>query len=183
MEHIRPPVASTACGPWNTLGPFWPNSNEAKRGQGGRPTAPNSRWASLSLFWSYIQEVPKWPKDLTNPDLAQGPKTPRMAISLKTQTMASGNHQRQPGTFNKRFPLKIRETSGPTQWTQVCRNQEWCMYGIIYHYAPFFLSNSVVTFSGLHYAISNQFPRQITHFKGRLQTLSLTIHGSYQKTI
>ncbi|MBW0502446.1 hypothetical protein O181_042161 [Austropuccinia psidii MF-1] len=110
--------------------------------------------------------------------LAQGPKAPGLAISLKTQAMASGNHQRTPATLNKEFSIKIKETSG-----QVCGNQEWCIYGIIYHYAPFFLGNSIVKFSGLHYAISNKVPRPITHFKRRLQPLGLTIHGSYQKTI
>ncbi|MBW0461906.1 hypothetical protein O181_001621 [Austropuccinia psidii MF-1] len=124
----------------DTLGPLWPNSNEAKRGQGNSPEAPNFRsvpnhkWAHLSLFW------PKIPK------LAQGPKASRMAISLKTQAMASGNHKRPPSTFNKGLPLKIRETSDSNKWTQVCGNQEWCIYGIIYHYAPFFLSNSMVKF-------------------------------------
>ncbi|MBW0527269.1 hypothetical protein O181_066984 [Austropuccinia psidii MF-1] len=82
-----------------------------------------------------------------------------MAISLKTQAMASGNHQRLPANFNERIILKIRETSGPTQWTQVCGNQEWCIYGIIYHYAPFSLSNSMVMFSRLHYTISNKVPK------------------------
>ncbi|MBW0528051.1 hypothetical protein O181_067766 [Austropuccinia psidii MF-1] len=92
--------------------------------------------------------------------------------------IAPGNHQRLPATFHKGFPLKIRETLVLAQW-----NQEWCIYGIIYHYAPSFLSNSMVTVSGLHYSISDQVPKPITHFEERLQPLSLTIHGSYQKTI
>ncbi|MBW0471743.1 hypothetical protein O181_011458 [Austropuccinia psidii MF-1] len=40
----------------------------------------------------------------------------------------------------------------------------------------------MLMFSGLHYAISNKVPKPITHFKGRPQPLSLTIHGGYQKT-
>ncbi|MBW0467780.1 hypothetical protein O181_007495 [Austropuccinia psidii MF-1] len=84
---------------WNTLGPFWPNYKEAKEGS---PEASNAKWAHLSLFWPNITEDPKKPK------LAQGPKEPRM-------DMASGNHQGPPDTFNMGFPLKIRETSGPTQ--------------------------------------------------------------------
>ncbi|MBW0559416.1 hypothetical protein O181_099131 [Austropuccinia psidii MF-1] len=33
-------MPSTAHIPWETLGPFWPSSNEAKRKQGGIPAAP-----------------------------------------------------------------------------------------------------------------------------------------------
>ncbi|MBW0469280.1 hypothetical protein O181_008995 [Austropuccinia psidii MF-1] len=106
-----------------------------------------------------------------------------MAISLKTQAMAHGNLQRPPATFNQRFPLKIRDTSGPTQWAQVCRNQEWCIYGIIYHYAPFFLRNPMVMFSGHNYSIPNQVKKSITHLKDRIQPLSLTIYGGDQKVI
>ncbi|MBW0477950.1 hypothetical protein O181_017665 [Austropuccinia psidii MF-1] len=163
-------MASTACGPWDSIGPFWPNSNEAKRAKGGILEAPNAKWAHLSLFWPYIPEDPK------NPTLAQRPKPPKMA-------MASGNHQRPPAFFKKGFPLKIREIIGPAQWTQVCGNQQWCIYGIIYHYAPFFLGDSMEMLLRLHYEILNQVPKQITHFEGRLYPLSLTIHGSSQKTI
>ncbi|MBW0482141.1 hypothetical protein O181_021856 [Austropuccinia psidii MF-1] len=113
----------------------------------------------------------------------KGPKTPRIAISLKTQAVDSGNHKRPPATFNERFTLKIRETSVPSQWTQVWGNQEWYMYGIRYHYEPFFLTNSMVKLWGLHLAISNLVCRPRTHYKGRFQPLSLTIHGGYQKTI
>ncbi|MBW0466045.1 hypothetical protein O181_005760 [Austropuccinia psidii MF-1] len=74
--------------------------------------------------------------------------------------MASDNHQQPPVLFERRFPLKIRETPGPHQWTQVCKNKEWLIYGIMNCYAPFFLRNLMVTFAGLHYAISNQVPSQ-----------------------
>ncbi|MBW0563644.1 hypothetical protein O181_103359 [Austropuccinia psidii MF-1] len=49
------------------LGPFWPESNEAKRGQGGRSSAPKARWVSnhkwahLSHIWSQIPSNPRWP--------------------------------------------------------------------------------------------------------------------------
>ncbi|MBW0529942.1 hypothetical protein O181_069657 [Austropuccinia psidii MF-1] len=38
------------------------------------------------------------------------------------------------------------------------RIQEWCIYDIIYNYAPFLLSNPMVTFSGPNYVIPNQVP-------------------------
>ncbi|MBW0509879.1 hypothetical protein O181_049594 [Austropuccinia psidii MF-1] len=71
-----------------------------KKGQGGSTAAPNARWAHLKLFWPQISEDPKSTK------LAQGPKAPRMARALKTQSMDSGNHQRTPATFNKGFPSR-----------------------------------------------------------------------------
>ncbi|MBW0488827.1 hypothetical protein O181_028542 [Austropuccinia psidii MF-1] len=40
----------------------------------------------------------------------------------------------------------------------VLKDQEWCIYGIIYHYAPFLLSNPMVTISGPNYVITNQVP-------------------------
>ncbi|MBW0497001.1 hypothetical protein O181_036716 [Austropuccinia psidii MF-1] len=153
-----------------------------KEKKGGSQAAPNSRWvinhklAHLSLLCPEIPEDIKWPKAPKKLNLGQGPKAPTIA-------MASKDHQRTPATFNKGFPLNIRETSGPTQWTQVSRNQEWCIYGIIYHYVPFFLSGAMLKISVLHYSISNQVPNSITNFEGRLHLLSLIIHRSYQKTI
>ncbi|MBW0465441.1 hypothetical protein O181_005156 [Austropuccinia psidii MF-1] len=123
-------------GSWGPLGPLWPNSNEAKRGQVGPPELV----------------------------LGQIPRTPKMAIKLKephfvprtqgTQFSHNGHipSRLQPWplevTFIKGFPLKIRETPNPTQWIQVFKNQGWCVYGIIYYYGPFFLRNPMVIVSG-----------------------------------
>ncbi|MBW0569844.1 hypothetical protein O181_109559 [Austropuccinia psidii MF-1] len=49
------------------------------------------------------------------------------------------------------------KTSLPSMHS-VLKNQEWCTYGIIYHYAPFLLINPVVTLSGPNYVIPNQVP-------------------------
>ncbi|MBW0509899.1 hypothetical protein O181_049614 [Austropuccinia psidii MF-1] len=38
----------------------------------------------------------------------------------------------------------------------VLKDQEWCIYGILYHYAPFLLRNPMVTLSGPNYVIPNQ---------------------------
>ncbi|MBW0470688.1 hypothetical protein O181_010403 [Austropuccinia psidii MF-1] len=40
----------------------------------------------------------------------------------------------------------------------ILKDQEWCIYGIVYHYAPFLLSNPMVTLSEPNYAIPNQVP-------------------------
>ncbi|MBW0462526.1 hypothetical protein O181_002241 [Austropuccinia psidii MF-1] len=62
--------------------------------------------------------------------------------------MASENHQRLPAQLPERFLLP--------QCTPYSRHQEWCIYGIIYHYAPFLLSNPMVTLSGPNYVIPTQ---------------------------
>ncbi|MBW0493694.1 hypothetical protein O181_033409 [Austropuccinia psidii MF-1] len=40
----------------------------------------------------------------------------------------------------------------------ILKDQEWCIYGIIYHYAPFLLGNPMVTLSEPNYVIPNQVP-------------------------
>ncbi|MBW0542845.1 hypothetical protein O181_082560 [Austropuccinia psidii MF-1] len=47
----------------------------------------------------------------------------------------------------------------------VLKDQEWCIYGIIYHYAPFFLSNPMVTLSVPNYVIPNEVPNPTTSLK------------------
>ncbi|MBW0505603.1 hypothetical protein O181_045318 [Austropuccinia psidii MF-1] len=59
-----------------------------------------------------------------------------------------------------------------------------CIYGIIYHYAPFLLRNSMVTFSGPNSTLPNQVPKTQRPFQRRIsQLISLAIHGGNQKTI
>ncbi|MBW0589117.1 hypothetical protein O181_128832 [Austropuccinia psidii MF-1] len=57
----------------------------------------------------------------------------------------------------KDFPPVQGNTSLPSMHS-VLKNQEWCIYGIIYHYAPFLLSNPMVTLSGPKYVIPNEVP-------------------------
>ncbi|MBW0467820.1 hypothetical protein O181_007535 [Austropuccinia psidii MF-1] len=51
--------------PWDSFGPFWPNSNEVKRVQRGSPEpsnarwVPNHKWAHLSLFCAELSEDAK----------------------------------------------------------------------------------------------------------------------------
>ncbi|MBW0493823.1 hypothetical protein O181_033538 [Austropuccinia psidii MF-1] len=40
----------------------------------------------------------------------------------------------------------------------ILKDQEWCIYGIIYHHAPFLFSNPMVTLSEPNYVIPNQVP-------------------------
>ncbi|MBW0582794.1 hypothetical protein O181_122509 [Austropuccinia psidii MF-1] len=97
--------------------------------------------------------------------------------------MASGKHQRPPDQLSRLFPQLERNSFLPP-CTPYSRLQEWCIYGIIYHYAPFLLRTPMVTFSG---PISI-FPYQglkIQHpFQRRIiQLISLTSNGNNQKTL
>ncbi|MBW0554494.1 hypothetical protein O181_094209 [Austropuccinia psidii MF-1] len=72
--------------------------------------------------------------------------------------MASNNHKRPPAQLQERIPPKFRARRFLPQCTLHSRIQEWCIYGMIYHYAPFLLSNPMATFSGQNYVIPNQVP-------------------------
>ncbi|MBW0495724.1 hypothetical protein O181_035439 [Austropuccinia psidii MF-1] len=102
------PLATTrALGPglWSMglLGPFWPNSNEAKMGQGGSsltPKArwvPNHKWAHLSQLWPQTPINLKWPKTTLGPKLSIN------------NSIASGNHQRPPAQLKTRIPSSSGE--------------------------------------------------------------------------
>ncbi|MBW0481193.1 hypothetical protein O181_020908 [Austropuccinia psidii MF-1] len=69
-------------------------------------------------------------------------------MDTNSSPMASGNHQRPPAQLPESFPLIIRGRLLLPQCALYSRIQEWCIYGIIYHYEPFFLSNPMVNFSG-----------------------------------
>ncbi|MBW0586295.1 hypothetical protein O181_126010 [Austropuccinia psidii MF-1] len=49
-------------------------------------------------------------------------------------------------TSSASTPLNLRGILSIPLCTSYSRLQEWCIYGIIYHYAPFLLRNSMVTF-------------------------------------
>ncbi|MBW0514708.1 hypothetical protein O181_054423 [Austropuccinia psidii MF-1] len=66
----------------------------------------------------------------------------------------------------------------------VLKNQEWCIYGIIDHYAPFMLSNPMVTLSEPDYVIPNKVPSSSPFFEEGLFSYSVwQSPGRYQKTI
>ncbi|MBW0593044.1 hypothetical protein O181_132759 [Austropuccinia psidii MF-1] len=98
--------------------------------------------------------------------------------------MASGNHQSPPDQLISVLPLRLRGIPPIPPCTPYSRLQEWCIDGIIYHYAPFLPSNSMVTLSGPNSMISNQCPKIQCPFRRRTpQLISLAIHGGYQKAI
>ncbi|MBW0522043.1 hypothetical protein O181_061758 [Austropuccinia psidii MF-1] len=73
--------------------------------------------------------------------------------------MASCNPQRPPDQLKSTLPLNSRGGFPIPPCTPYSRMQEWCRYGIKYHYAPFFLRNPMVTFSGPNCIIPNQGPK------------------------
>ncbi|MBW0574131.1 hypothetical protein O181_113846 [Austropuccinia psidii MF-1] len=85
------------------------------------------------------------------------------------QAMASGNHQRPLNRLRKLSPQLQGNYSNPP-CTPYSTLQEWCIYGIIYHYAPFLLSKSMVTFSGQNQGLKIQHPflkdDSLTHQSG-----------------
>ncbi|MBW0465120.1 hypothetical protein O181_004835 [Austropuccinia psidii MF-1] len=89
-------MSSAARRSWDSLGPFWPNSNGATRGQGGSSSSPisrwvpNPKWSHLSTFFPRISEDPKKPK------LAQGSKAPRFAIDCHTPQDSSHGLWKSP---------------------------------------------------------------------------------------
>ncbi|MBW0520529.1 hypothetical protein O181_060244 [Austropuccinia psidii MF-1] len=102
----------------------------------------------------------------SGPSPMNGHKDPRTQIG-HFQPLEFGNHQRPPNQAQQGFPF-IQGKNFSSPMYSVPWIQEWCIYGIIYHYAPLFLSNRVVMVSGPNYAISNQVPKSITHLEGSL---------------
>ncbi|MBW0567818.1 hypothetical protein O181_107533 [Austropuccinia psidii MF-1] len=97
--------------------------------------------------------------------------------------MASGNPQRPPAKLKSTLPLSSRGRFPIPPCTLHSRMQDWCIYGIIYHYAPFLLSNPMVMFSGPNSIILNQGPKVHHQFQRRtLQLISLAIHGGVTTT-
>ncbi|MBW0520458.1 hypothetical protein O181_060173, partial [Austropuccinia psidii MF-1] len=151
LGPFRPP---TVRGPWSAglLGPFGPNQMRPKGGNHLAPKArwvPNHIWAHQSPKIGQIPLDPKLAKNHVGPIFGHGPLWTNIFV------MASGNHQGPPNQFIQLFP-QVKENSSIPPCTPYSRLQEWCIYGVIYHYAPFLLSNSMVTFSGLNSTFSSR---------------------------
>ncbi|MBW0521981.1 hypothetical protein O181_061696 [Austropuccinia psidii MF-1] len=128
------------------LGPFWPNSNESKRGQGGISAVPNHKWAHLRQCLTQNPINPKWPKN-----------------HLRTQI----GHKSVHGLWNpleatrsapSKYSPPVQGKNSLSSMHSVLKDQEWRIYSIIYRYTPFFLSNPIVTLSEHNYVIPYQVP-------------------------
>ncbi|MBW0471962.1 hypothetical protein O181_011677 [Austropuccinia psidii MF-1] len=79
--------------------------------------------------------------------------------------LASGNYQRPPHKSQQGFPfIQGKDFSSPMY--SVPWIQEWCIYGIIYNYAPILVSNPMMIFSGPNHFIRTPVLKYITHLEG-----------------
>ncbi|MBW0512455.1 hypothetical protein O181_052170 [Austropuccinia psidii MF-1] len=160
------------------LGPFWPNSMRSKGAQGASPLAPKVRWAHLSQSLTMDPNPPILAKNSKDPIFNQGPP---VAHFQPWPLVIPRGHQLSSNPF---FSLTQGEDFPLLHAPHTQKMQEGCIYGIIYHYAPFLLSNPMVTFSAPSSMIPNQGTKVHHQLQRRtLQLISLAIHCSYQKTI
>ncbi|MBW0473731.1 hypothetical protein O181_013446 [Austropuccinia psidii MF-1] len=120
------------------LGPFWLKYNEAKRGQVGPPEP-------------VLAPKPNQPR---NGQTTLGPKIGHSSAHGLWKPLEATSSA--PRKYSPQFQEKTFPSSSI---------QEWCICGIIYHYAPFLLSNPMVRFSGQNYMIPNQVPNPSPIFK------------------
>ncbi|MBW0553772.1 hypothetical protein O181_093487 [Austropuccinia psidii MF-1] len=121
---------------------------------------PSHKWAHLSQIWPPISSVPQMAKRTPGPKLATFNHWP------------FGNYQRTQNQSQQGFPfIQGKNLSSPMY--SVPWIQEWCIYGMIYHYAPILIRNPMVMISGPNEAISNQVAKSITHFEGSLFSHSI----------
>ncbi|MBW0586865.1 hypothetical protein O181_126580 [Austropuccinia psidii MF-1] len=124
------------------LGPFWPNPMRQKGAKEGSPLAPKPQLGP--------------PEPIMAPNYIK-PQNGHKTLRTHFWPITTMYHFFSPWTLEppeatrsaqlKLFPhLKGNPSTPPC--TPYSRLQEWCIYGIIYHYAPFLLSNSMATFSG-----------------------------------
>ncbi|MBW0575520.1 hypothetical protein O181_115235 [Austropuccinia psidii MF-1] len=120
------------------------------RPKGGSPLALKARWV-LNHNWDHL-----------SPISATITMTPKMAIDHHRTQIGQGS-PRLLVTTGSAWLNPSPKLEGGTLFIPPCtpysRLQEWCMYGIKYHYAPFLLSNSMVAFSGPNSMIPNQGPK------------------------
>ncbi|MBW0533268.1 hypothetical protein O181_072983 [Austropuccinia psidii MF-1] len=136
-----------------------------KEAKGGVPLAPKARVAHLSQLLTMDPTPPNLAKNPKDPISDQGPSVahfqPWSLVTPRGHNLSSNSLF--PSTQGEDFPL----LHAPC--TQGCSSgafmvfytimQQWCIYGIIYHYAPFLLRNPMVKFSGPNFMIPNQGPK------------------------
>ncbi|MBW0472024.1 hypothetical protein O181_011739 [Austropuccinia psidii MF-1] len=117
--------------------------------KGGVPLAPKPQVGPPEPVFDHGPQSTNFGQELKGPDVQ--PKNTCGPFSA----MASGNPQRPPDQLKSTLPLNSRGRF----LTPYSTMQEWCIYGIIYHYAPFLLSNSDLMLSGPNSIIPNQGPK------------------------
>ncbi|MBW0472103.1 hypothetical protein O181_011818 [Austropuccinia psidii MF-1] len=108
-------------------------------------------WVPLAPFGP-IPMRPKGAKGAFNQPQKPGPK-----LAVKSAYVLWKQSEDNRSTLRKDCPLAQGKTSLPSMHS-LLKEQEWCIHGIMYHYAPFLLSNPMVTLPGPNYMIPNQVP-------------------------
>ncbi|MBW0571941.1 hypothetical protein O181_111656 [Austropuccinia psidii MF-1] len=121
------------------LGPFWPNPMRAK---GASQLGPKPQLGPPETFLATTPLDPKMTKNLMDTILAINPVGPDLAMDHQISSVCLSPQLQGFSSFPSYHPYS--------------RLQAWCIYGIIYHYAPFLLSNPMVTFSGPNSTFPNQ---------------------------
>ncbi|MBW0475940.1 hypothetical protein O181_015655 [Austropuccinia psidii MF-1] len=164
--HILQPLALSANSP-----PHQTPGQYLCFGPGGPPTASTDRGLSsmgpLDPFWPKSNEAKGCSPPATRPG---GPPEPNFAPNLNNCKNGQKGPRTQAG-HHLRFSRASPQFRGRSLLLQ--RIQAWCIYGIIYHYAPFSLINPMVMFLGHNYVFPIQVSKSITHFEGRLFSNSL----------
>ncbi|MBW0518688.1 hypothetical protein O181_058403, partial [Austropuccinia psidii MF-1] len=119
------------------------------------------------------------PQGQVGPKPQLGPPEPNLAINHHGTKMAINHHRTHFGPGSP-WPLiatrsaqlnpspHLEGNSSIPPCTPHSRLQEWSLYGIIYHYAPFLLRNSMVTFSEPNPSFQIKVSKSNAHFKGGL---------------
>ncbi|MBW0472462.1 hypothetical protein O181_012177 [Austropuccinia psidii MF-1] len=99
------------------LGPFWPNFNEAKRSQGGSPSASKAQVGPPEPVFEHGPQSTNFGQEPKAPNFQ--PRTTCGPLSA----MASGNPQWPPAQLKSTLPLKSKgrffHSSRIQEWTQV----------------------------------------------------------------
>ncbi|MBW0520117.1 hypothetical protein O181_059832 [Austropuccinia psidii MF-1] len=125
------------------------------RPKGASQVGPKPQLGPPEPFLATTSLDPKVTKNLMDTILAINPVGPNFGHGppwTNSSAMASGNHQ----ISSVRLSPQLQGISSFPPYHPYSRLQAWCIYGIIYHYAPFLLSNPMVTFSGPNSTFPNQ---------------------------
>ncbi|MBW0518125.1 hypothetical protein O181_057840 [Austropuccinia psidii MF-1] len=114
---------------------------------GPRSEAPKPQLGPPEPFFD-----PKWPKTTLGPKLGKNHK-----LAIKSVHGLCKPSEAIRSVQSKDSPPVQGKTSLSSMHS-VLKDKEGCIYGIIYHYAPFLLSNPMVTLSGPNYMIPSKVP-------------------------
>ncbi|MBW0500824.1 hypothetical protein O181_040539 [Austropuccinia psidii MF-1] len=159
------------------LGPLWPNSNEAKRGQGGSSSAPKARWVPKH----------KWAPNCIQPRMAiKDPQDPKCQKLYEHHFSVHGLWKPLEATISapRRVSPHIQGKASPSSMHPVL--EEPGVVHIWYNIplCTIFCQQSNGDIFRTQLSDSKSSPKSITNFKGGPFSHSVwQFPGSYQKTI